>query len=107
MKKQRRSCKNPPNIFCYICGEFTPKSQRCQITNLVKTAYKFYFNCGLGDQDRAWAPHVSCKTCNARLTQWLKGRKYHLPFGVPMVWHEQKNHEDDCYFCLTNVTGFS
>ena len=24
-----------------------------------------------------------------------------------MVWREQANHVNDCYFCLTNVTGFS
>ena len=24
-----------------------------------------------------------------------------------MVWREQANHGDDCYFCMTNVAGFS
>ena len=24
-----------------------------------------------------------------------------------MVWREQANHVDDCYFCMTNVAGFS
>ena len=24
-----------------------------------------------------------------------------------MVWREQANHVNDCYFCTTNVTGFS
>ena len=24
-----------------------------------------------------------------------------------MVWREWQNHEDDCYFCLTNITGFN
>jgi hypothetical protein len=28
-------------------------------------------------------------------------------FAVLMVWHEQKGHINDCYFCLTNVKGFS
>ena len=24
-----------------------------------------------------------------------------------MVWRKPTNHYDDCYFCLTNVSGFS
>lgn len=26
-----------------------------------------------------------------------------MPFDVPAIWHEPKNHEIDCYFCLANV----
>lgn len=107
MASVRRKCINSPDSFCYICGGFTIPLQRKNITTFVKQAYFAYFKVKLGDQDKPWAPHTVCKPCVENLRQWTKGKRKKLAFGVPMVWREQRNHVDDCYFCLTKTSGYS
>ena len=92
-------------MFCYICGSLTLKSRRQNITTFVKKAYFAYFGVKLGDQDKAFAPHYVCHSCVAGLRKWTLGKQKSLPFGVPMVWREQVNHVDDCYFCMVKVDG--
>ena len=58
-------------------------------------------------QDKSWAPQICCKPCYNGLTAWFNGKKAAFNFAVPMVWREPRNHADDCYFCLTNITGFN
>ena len=53
-----RQCINHTNCFCYICGEFTPKSQLHNMTPLVKKGYEKYFGCMIGDQNKSWPPHL-------------------------------------------------
>ena len=73
----------------------------------MKKEYLAYFGVKLGDQDKNWAPHQVCRTCVENLRQWTKQKRKSIGFAVPMVWREQANHVNDCYFCVTNVTGFS
>ena len=107
MALTRRSCKNKPDIFCYICSEYTIVPNRNQVTSFVKHAYHSYFGIKLGDQDKAWVPHMVCKSCTEYLCQWTKGKKSCLKFGIPMVWREPTNHVTDCYFCTIDVTGIN
>ena len=101
-----RNCLNSPNSFCYICGELTFKFQKRSFTPLIKKCYEHYFGCKVGDQDKSWAPHVCCVTCVRLLTAWAKGSR-HMPFAIPMIWREPKDHASDCYFCLTNISGIT
>ena len=102
-----QGCPNKANSFCYMCGDFITVVQRWTITSLLRTAYFHYFDCKIGDQDKFWAPHICCKPCYNGLTAWFNGKKANFNFAVPMVWRELWNHADDCYFCLTNITGFN
>ena len=100
-----RKCKNKADAFCHICGVYTFPRQRRNISLFVKRAYKAYFQVPLGDQAKKWAPHIVCHNCEEMLRYWTKGKRKDLPFGVPMVWREPKEHLTDCYFCLANTKG--
>ena len=102
-----RGCKNDPNIFCYTCGEFTTKENRKPIDDFYRRAYHAYFQVKLGDQDKSWAPHIVCKTCKEQIRQWSNGTRKSLKFGIPMVWREPQNHDNDCYFCSIDATGLN
>ena len=106
-KSKCRGCLNKANSFCYVCGDFTTVAQCWTITSLLRTAYFHYFDCKIGDQDKSWAPHICCKPCYNGLTAWFNGKKVAFNFAVLMVWRELRNHTDDCYFCLTNITCFN
>ena len=90
-----------------MCGKYTPKDQQKNMSSKLKTAYKCYFGCKVGDQDKRWAPHICCTVCFSGLTRWLNGKRKAMPFAVPMIWREPQNHSNDCYFCMTKIAGFS
>ena len=102
----RRSRKNDPDMFCYVCGKFTLRQHPKSISEFVVKAYFAYFGIKLGDQDKRWAPHITCSVCYSNLHGWTC-RKRSLPFGIPMIWREAANHTNDCYFCLKNTQGFT
>lgn len=107
MMQSRRRCHNDPDVFCYICGEYMLKNHRFNVRDFTKRAYLAYFGIKLGDQDKPWAPHKVCKHCTETLRSWTQGKATCMKFGVPMVWREPKNHHDDCYFCIVNMSGWN
>ena len=102
MASARRSCRNKPDVFCYICGEYTIAPNRKPVTSFITRA----FGIKLADQDKAWAPHMVCKACTETLRGWTNGKRS-LNFGIPMVWREPTNHVTDCYFCAVDSTGIN
>ena len=105
MALARRLCRNKPNVFCYICGEYTIAPNRKPVTSFI-CAYYAYFGIKLADQDKVWAPHTVCKACTDTLHGWTNGKRS-LNFGIPIVWREPTNHITDCYFCAVDVTGIN
>ena len=100
-----RQCKNDPSRSCFICGELTFAKEKCSITSHIKKLYKAYFHCDIGDQDKSWASHVCCLTIVKTLSTWYARKNFHMKFGVPMIWHEQKDHSNHCYFCQQDYTA--
>ena len=86
--------------------KYTTSDQRKNMTKRLRVAYKHYFGCEIGDQTKSWARHPCCTVCYSGLTQWLNGKLNRMPFAVPMIWREQKDHLSDCYFCITNISGY-
>ena len=97
-----RECINHPDSFCYVCGEFAIKKYQWAITSKIKTLYKLYFQCAVGEQEKTWAPYVCCVRCVSGLYTWSKSRRA-LPFAIPMIWREK----NDCYFCAFLIKGIS
>ena len=101
-----RGCVNSSESFYYICCEFVVKKQQRNITDFVEKLYFAYFGVKIGDQDKSWAPHGVCLGCVEGLRVWSKGKVIFFRFGVPMIWREPRNHNNDCYFCTYNVQGY-
>ena len=85
---------------------FFPDRQ-AKITDFVKMAYQTYFGVKLGDQDKPFAPYICYKTFIESLRDWKNKKWKSMPFSVPMVWREGKDHVTDCYFCMTNLKGIN
>jgi len=65
-----RGCKRSADSFCYICGYFIrvrAKKHAIKEPSKIHEAYKAYFGMSIGDQDKTWAPHVTCEHCTKTL----------------------------------------
>jgi len=102
------TCLKNMNLFCFICGQFSPNKHTAAISEKMLNAYASYFGINATlEMNKPWAPKIICSTCGRYLMAWSNGTQDSMPFAVPMIWREQRNHTNDCYFCLTNLTGYS
>ena len=107
MSSMKKKYSNNPDVFCYICGSFTPTAQRQSINNFVEKAHFTDFKIKRRDQDKAWVPHKVCTSCVKALRSWSHEKDKHLPFGIPIIWRKQIDHVADWYFCMVNVKGIN
>jgi hypothetical protein len=89
------------NILCFVCIQFTLKPQKKNSNAFHKELHFVY---KIGDEDKHWICHISCSVCVANLGTWLNGNRYAMPFVVPAVCRELKDHTSDYYFCFPNAS---
>ncbi|KAJ8886486.1 hypothetical protein PR048_012697 [Dryococelus australis] len=67
-------CTNSVDNFCYVCGRVTLVGQK--------------------------PPHIFSNKCACNLRNWINCKGRSIPFALPMIWREPKDHITDSYFCL-------
>ena len=75
MASPQGKCLNSPDIFCYICGEYTLPKYCYSMGDFVKKAYLAYFGMPLGDQDQNWAPIKLVTTATIHCEVLTRGEK--------------------------------
>lgn len=94
-----RKCKNSPDLFCFVCGDFNPRLSSRKFSPRLLVAYYSYFRFGAEESlSKPWSQGFLCSICSRYLTGSLKGTHTSLPFTMPALWREQQNHVNDCYF---------
>ncbi|XP_076365929.1 uncharacterized protein LOC143254903 [Tachypleus tridentatus] len=100
-----RSCKHYPDAFCYVCGQFIKtRAKKYSVTTsaIMCEAYKAYFGMPVGDQDKPWAPRLTCEQCKKNLEGWYRGEKRAMKFAIPRIWREPTDHSSNCYFFMVD-----
>jgi len=99
-RNNKRKCKIDPQLFCYVCGKYDSFTKPFDAT--TKYSYKQWFNKDL-KLDKKWCPNQLCERCATSFKIWKTSEDSSTVFHLktPMIWMNQQNHSDDCYFCLT------
>ena len=73
VSKARRNCINHPDLFCYVCGLFTLKNLRRNVTEHFNKVYKAYFDSPLGNHKIKLGHHIQfvAPACAVSLTDTM------------------------------------
>ena len=97
-------CKHPPDSFCYFCGYYIgPK----QVKHLINNGnFLKHIPCIFGclSVTKTSLGHyiISVVYVEQIWEAWLRGERNKMPFAIPRIWREPKNHFDECCFCMVN-----
>ncbi|XP_076359557.1 uncharacterized protein LOC143251981 isoform X2 [Tachypleus tridentatus] len=83
-----RSCKHSPDAFFYLCGQLIKtRAKTYSMTASAKMceAYQAYFGMPVRDQDKPWAPHVTCEHCRKTLEGWYRWKKRAMKFAISRI----------------------
>lgn len=73
--------------FCFVCAKFNIKTSLVNITPVVESLYKEYFDQPI-IKGESWVPNKICRTCYNHLQKWSNKETAQLPFGVPTIWYK-------------------
>ena len=79
----RGTCVNKPDVFCYICGEYTIKQNRKPINDVVKNAYMKYLECRLATKTRFGLHILPAKPAWSTYDNGLRGIESNSNFMYP------------------------
>jgi len=72
----------------------------------MRQTYELYFGSKVRDEDKVWTLLICCSSCSRNWEGWVKSTDTSMPFGVQVVWHDPRDHRNNCYFCMTKISGF-
>lgn len=108
-------CSGNINVFCYVCGEFTPvdaynkqsKKKGRAFSADLKRAYELYYNQSV-IENVDWVPKSVCITCYSGLMKWLNRNQIEMRYGIPMIWIDPGVHNPaNCYACVNYFHGMN
>ena len=95
--------KNNLNSFCYIRKNVVLPNRQAKNYDFEK-AYHYYFGVKLRISHSF--PTFAVKRVE-NFRDWRNGKRKSIPFAIPIVWRERKDHITYCYFCMINLKGIN